>query len=207
MGIDNRERLIRLGEWVRDTCCEGMMLKTLARAQGKDEVKLIRPRCFVGNFYPTGTESDPYNVSPSILVMFAGGNGSGETMKYMDNRNSVKRPKEIAQTLEVQLIHSVYEPIKRPVSKGNTDMPFSECIDEGSLVLQDWMEQTMAHLIGADSIPGTDLFIQPETVRWEPLKEDGAVADRRPIYLGVVTVTFETETRQDDNAAIRALLE
>lgn len=207
MSLSNRERLVRLGEWVKTTCCDSMMLKAPVESADGDAVKLIRPRCFVGNFYPAFTAGDPYKVSPSILVMFAGGNGCGETMKYMDNRNSIKRPREIAQTLEVQLIHAVFEPIQMRVKTGVTETPWDECIDEGSMVLQDWMEQTMAHLIGADTIPGTDLFVQPESVRWEPLKEDGAVADRRPAYLGVVTVTFETETRQDDNEAIRALLE
>ena len=207
MALGNRERLVRLGEWVRDTCCEGMLLKTPEKSADGKEVKSIRPRCFVGNFYPAFTRGELYVVTPSILVMFTGGYGSGETMKYMDNRNSIRRPREIAQTLDVQLVHAVFEPITRYEKTTVDGTPWDECIDEGSLVLQDWMEKTMAHLIGVDSIPNTDLFVQPESVRWQPLTEDGAVADRGQYRLGVVYATFETETRKDDNAAIRALLD
>ena len=206
----NRERMTRFCEWVKKTCCEGRMMKTPVKSGRNDDIHWEQPRCFAGNLYPPFSSSDPYSVAPSILVMCGGGDGAGETSEYLDSRRHVNRPDEMGETLEFQLIHAIYEPGNRTGAKtGDPHMALDvdDAVDEGTLVLMDWMDDTKAALLGADSIPGTDLVVKRKTVRWEPLKENGAVADRRPVYLGVVAVTFETHTREDMNEDIQTLLD
>ena len=214
MPMRNRERFQKFGEWVRENCCKGREMKTPVTGGRDYDVKWAEPQCFVGNLYPLmSARADAASVTPSILVMCGGGDGAGETSEYLDSRQHINRPDEVGETLEFQLVHAIYEPGTRTGKMtGERETPhesmeWNDLCDEGSMVLVDWMDDTKAALLGADSIPGTDLIIRRKSVRWEPLKENGAVADRRPFYMGVVAVTCETQTREDNNRTIQALLD
>lgn len=213
MAMRTRQRMEGFGKWVRETLCEGRVMKAPVIGGRDYDVQWVQPRCFTGNLYPPFSSGEPYSVAPSILVMCGGGDGAGETSEYLDSRHKVHRPDDIAETLEFQLIHAIYEPGTRTGQKTDgRDEPHAALdicdeMDEGTLALMDWMDDTKAALLGADSIPGTDLVVKRRSVRWEPLKENGAVSDRRPVYLGVVAVTFETHTREEVNEEIRGLLD
>lgn len=184
--------------------------------RGKDyDIEYKEPECFLGNYYPmmVSNVKEPYKIAPSILIMTGGGLAAGETEEYLDSRQGISRPKEVGATLNVQLIHVIYDPGERTgvlKEDGSADpheaFKWDNERDEGSLFLMDWMDDTQAALLGADSIPGCDLIVKRSTVGWEPLKENGAVADRRPLYLGFVSVTFEAPTREKDNDIINDLL-
>lgn len=210
----NRQRLERLREWTFTRCCEGRSMKTPV-ARGSDyDIAWAEPRCFLGSYPPWAQNPrEEYKVAPSILILTGGGLAAGETDEYIDSRSGISRPKDIGATLTVQLIHALYEPGERTgVRKddGRADpreaLQRNEEADEGHLALIDWMDDTMAALIGADAIPDTDLIVNRKTVGFELLKENGALADRRPLYLGFVTVTFSALTRADDNPIIDDLL-
>lgn len=215
MARRTRERLEALGRWVHENCCKGRSMKVPV-LRGKDyDVEYGEPKCFLGNYYPLMVSSakEPYKIAPSILIMTGGGLAAGETEEYLDSRQGISRPKEVGATLNVQLIHVLYDPGERTGKRTDDGKAFPhEAIrwddekDEGSLQLMDWMDDTQAALLGADSIPGCDLIVKRGTVGWEPLKENGAVADRRPLYLGFVSVTFEAPTHEEDNDIINDLL-
>lgn len=215
MALRTRTRLEAFAEWVRKNCCAGRSMKTPV-LNGKDyDVEYREPMCFLGNYYPLMVSSakEPYKIAPSILIMTGGGLAAGETEEYLDSRQGISRPKEIGTTLNVQLIHALYDPGER-TGKRSADgavTPHEAILwddekDAGSLALMDWMDDTQAALLSADSIPGCDLIVKRNTVGWEPLKENGAVADRRPLYLGFVSVTLEAPTREDENNIINDLL-
>lgn len=210
----SRARVEALAKWVQETCCKGRMMKTPAAGGSDYAVEWSEPRCFAGNFFPQMTADGKYSVAPSILVMYAGGDGAGDTSEYLDSRQKINRPDEMGETLQVQLIHTIYNPPTRTGERngeGKCDpkkaLDWNDACDEGSMVLLDWLDDTKAALLGAYSIPGCDLVVKRKTVRWEPLMENGAVADRRPFYLGVVAVTFETVTREDMNETIHDILD
>lgn len=215
MALRTRARLEALEKWVYKTCCKGRSMKTPV-PRGRDyDVAYAEPKCFLGNYYPlmVADAKEPYKIAPSILIMTGGGLAAGETEEYLDSRQGIRRPHEVAATINVQLIHVIYDPGERTgvrTAQGRENpheaITWNESRDEGTLTLLDWMDDTQAALLGADSIPGCDMLIKRGTVGWEMLKENGAVADRRPLYLGFVTVTLEAPTREDENETINDLL-
>lgn len=210
MPMRYRQRLEKLRDWVLKTCCEGRSMKTPGKTEY--DVAWREPRCFLGNF-PASAQGELFNVAPCILILPAGGLAEGDTSQYLDSRSGISRPKDMGATLQVQIVHVSYDPGERTGIRkddGRADpkqaLIINEDADEGMLALIDWMDDTMAALVGAKSITGSDLTIKEDTVGFEPFKENGALADRRPYYLGHVTVEFASVTHRTNNEEIEALL-
>lgn len=210
MPMRYRQRLEKVRDWARKKLCTGRQMKT----PGKNDYDIVwaEPRCFLCT-YPTAVKEDLINVAPGLLLLAGGGYGASDTSEYLDNRSGIDRSKDMGATLSMQFVHVIYDPGERTGIRkedGRADPKQALIIDEnadnGALTVIDWMDDTMAALIGAKSIPGTDLIVNEKTVRFNPLTENGAIADRRPFYLGIVTVDFNSVTRGDNNNEIEAIL-
>ena len=73
------------------------------------------------------------------------------------------------------------------------------------MILGQWMDDTAAALANALSIAGMD--VSRESITIEPLIENEAVSDRRPLYLGVVQATLVGLNRETVDPQIRAMLD
>lgn len=211
MALRYRQRLDVVHKWVYEKLCKGRSMKT--PGQNEYDVVWTEPRCFLCNL-PASARGVPFNIAPGLLLLVGGGLAAGDTSKYLDNRNGISRPEDVGAALQLQIVHVMYEPGERTGIRkedGRADpkeaLVINEEADEGMLKLIDWMEDTMSALIGAESIPGTDLIVKKDTVGFEPFKENGGLADRRPFYLGHVVVEFAALTHGDDNELISKLLE
>ena len=78
-------------------------------------------------------------------------------------------------------------------------------MDTGSMLLWQWMEDTAAALQAALNVAG--MTAKAESILIEPLTENEAVSDRRPLYMGVVQVVLVGLNRQMPNPEISALLD
>ena len=67
------------------------------------------------------------------------------------------------------------------------------------------MDDTAAALASALSVAG--MTVNKESITIEPLIENEAVSDRRPLYLGVVQVSLVGLNRDEVDPAIRAMLD
>ena len=200
--------------WVYENCCKGRTMKTPV-VRGRDiDVAWGEPRCFGGDLFPARAKDrkNPYSIAPSILITRITQTPKANMQEYLDSRQKVSRPKDLANTVTLNLIHTVYEPGERnedEAESGDAHDAFEtdETIDTGSLILGDWMEETAYALIGALSVAG--MTVKPESVIIEPLTENGEVADRRPLYLGAVQVQLVGVARETAqySASIRACLD
>ena len=210
IGGSYSERMRALREWVYTRCCKGRTMKTPV-VRGRDlDVAWREPKCFGGDFYPARAldRRNPYSIAPSILVARISHTPYAETMEYLDSRIKVSRPKELGNTLTINLIHTVYEPGERTESGGGDPheaLATDESIDTGSLILGQWMEDTAAELAAALSVAG--MAVKRSSIVIEPLIENEAVSDRRPLYLGVVQATLVGVDRELPNPEISALLD
>lgn len=205
-------RMLAIRKWVCEHCCAGRTMKTPV-PRGRDwEVRWEEPRCFGGDFYPVGLGSrkNPYSIAPSILIFRTSFSPQTETEKYVVNGMRVSRPKELASSLSLYLVHTIYEPGERTGEEGEGPKEtFQTCeeIDTGSLILGDWMDDTCAALLAEDALSGTGLYVDSDSVTAGALVENGSVSDRRPIYMGVVTVTLVGLTRVKQSGRISRMLD
>ena len=81
-----------------------------------------------------------------------------------------------------------------------------EGTETGILTLYDWMDDCVEKLLGTRMIPGTDLFVIAESVTSSMYTDQSFIVDRRPVYYGFVTVTFNGYANEQNNDEIRKLL-
>lgn len=210
-GVSYSQRMRAFRQWVYENCCKGRKMKTPV-VRGRDvDIAWSEPRCFGGDFYPYRVldRKNPYSIAPSILVTRISHAPHAETMQYLDSRQKVSRPKELGNTITLNLIHTIYEPGER-TQDGTDGDPHEvfltdEDMDMGSLILGQWMDDTAAALASALSVAG--MTVNKESILIEPLIENEAVSDRRPLYLGMVQVTLVGLNREELDPAIRAMLD
>ena len=147
------ERLRMLKAWIEKELCAGRMMKTIP--PDHDIAKIVRqePRCYLA-WQPTRPDEtgnlviDPISVCPGILVMPNASHAKNVEEKRFDRYSGVHRPPELAQTLSVSILFSVYEPgIRLPGFIDSADSPegldmslFQEGTEEGLMTLVDWMD-------------------------------------------------------------------
>lgn len=198
-------------DWVYEHCCKGRRMKTPV-PRGRDyDVKWTEPRCFGGDLYPVRVldRRNPYSITPSILIEAVSHTPYAGTAEYLDSRQKVSRPKDLGNTMTLNLIHSLYEPGERVREATDGDphelLLTDEEMDTGSMLLWQWMEDTAAALQAALNVAG--MTAKAESILIEPLTENEAVSDRRPLYMGVVQVVLVGLNRQMPNPEISALLD
>lgn len=213
------ERLRKLKQWIEKELCEGRIMKT--PPQDMDITKIVRqkPQCFLA-WQPTRPDEtgvlrvDPINVCPGILVMPRASNAKYVEEKRFDRYNDVHRPQELGQTLAVDILFSVYEPgvrlpgfIDSAESENGLDMSlFIEGTEQGLFTLTDWMDDCIEKLLGQKFIPKTDLFVNEATMAYSLYTDQSFVVDKRPLYYGFVTVTFNCYAEEGTNNSIEQLL-
>lgn len=212
------ERLRRLKEWTYKTVCQGREMK--APAPNMDVSKIVRqePAVFLG-YAPTRPDVslygdvDPLTVAPGIILAPVSGDVHYMEEKRFDRYNNVHRSKDMGQSLTVQAVFMVFEDgVRLPgfvdaVQRGE-EYPMNllrEGTEEGLFTLTNWMDDYKDALLDAGGIPGTDLIINDENFDYGWYSDQKFISDRRPCFIGMVTVKFQCFGRQN-NPEVEALL-
>ena len=214
------ERLRKLKAFLQKELCDGRIMK--APAPGMDIGKIVRqqPKVYLAwapaRIDQTGRmQEDTASVCPGIIVM-----PSQSYAKYMqeqrfDRYNDIHRPPDLGQHLRVQILFSVYEPGIRlkgfidSVEKDGKGMDMTkikEGTEEGLFTLTNWMDDCMEALLREKIIPGTDLFVEENTMTYSLYTDQSYVVDRRPIYYGFIDVSFGCYAEQGVNPSTNAYL-
>lgn len=212
------ERLRKLQRWTYDTVCRGREMKTPAPNMDVRQIARQEPKVFLAyqpmrpddsNF--TG-EIDPLNVSPGIIIAPTFG-----YLKYMeeqrfDRYNDVHRPKEMGQSLCCQVLFFVYEDgIRLPgfvesANSGAYDMSLmAEGTQDGLETLLNWMDDFKDALLSQKTIPDTDMFLNEAECQYGLYSDQKFVADRRPAFIGMVTVTFQCHADEYNDEVTKLL--
>ena len=211
------ERLRKFQQWTYDTVCRGREMKT--PAPNMDVRKIVRqePKVFLGfapmrpDESPTG-DIDPLNVAPGIIIAPTFG-----YLKYMeeqrfDRYNDVHRPKEMGQSLSAQVLFFVYEDgVRLPgfiesAKTGEYDMKkMREGTQDGLETLLNWMDDFKDALLSAKSIPETDMFLNEAQAQYGLYSDQKFIADRRPVFIGMVTITFQCHADEFNDEVTKLL--
>lgn len=212
------ERLRKFKEWTYRTVCQGREMKTPAQHMDVTKIARQEPQVFLA-FAPmrkdesnfTG-EIDPMNVAPGIIIAPTFG-----YLKYMeeqrfDRYNNVHRPKEMGQSLSAQVLFFTYEDgIRLPgfiesAESGAYDMSLlAEGTQDGLETLLNWMDDFKDALLSAKSIPDTDMFLNEAESQYGLYSDQKFVADRRPVFIGMVTVTFQCHADEYNDEVTKLL--
>lgn len=211
------ERLRKLQDWTFRTICEGRQMKTPAKNMDVRQIARQEPKCYLA-FMPTRpdtsgmVEIDPLNVCPGIILMPNGGYWKYMEEQRFDRYNKVHRPKEMGQSLTVQAAFFVYEDgVRLPgfadvAELGPYDMSLMrEGTDDGLTALVNWMDDFRDRLLSLKTIPNTDMYLNEAECQYGLYSDQKFISDRRPVYIGMVNVTFQCHA-DEYNAEIDALL-
>lgn len=214
------ERLTGLKSWVERELCKGRMMKAPASNMNIGEIVKQEPRCYLA-WAPARMDStgrvreDPVSVCPGIIIMPRQAYAKYTEEKRFDRFNNVHRPVDMGQHLSVDILFSVYEPgVRLPGFVASMDEKGSgldmsliqEGTEQGFLTLMNWMDDCMTKLLGQMIIPGTDLFVEETTMTYSMYTDQQYVTDRRPIYYGFVTLSFECYSNREHNPTVEKLL-
>lgn len=209
------ERLNGLKSWTYESVCKGKSMK--APAGDRDFTKIVyqEPAVYLG-WAPARVETtdEIASVVPSIIIMPNQAHAKYMKEKRFDRYNGVHRPQELGANLSVNVLFSVFEPgirlpgFQRSVGEGGQGADMSKLMDgteEGLRTLLDWMDDYVSLLLGQRMIPETDLFVDEESVMYSLYTDQSYVTDRRPIYYGFVTATFDCYA-EEQNSSIEKYL-
>jgi len=215
-----RARLKKLQAWTFENVCRGKLMKT--PAPDGDITKIMRqePKVFLG-FAPTRpdltrlAEANPTNSAPSIIILPASAFAKNMEEQRFDRYNNIKRPKEMGQQFAAHIIFSVYEDgvrmpgfIDKCNETGELDMTLiREGTEEGLFTLLDWMDDFIEALLGAKSIPGTDLIVNEASTVYGLRADQRYIVDKRPLYYGQIDVLFNCHADEKPNEAYSSLLD
>ncbi len=212
-------RLKAMQKWVFKELCEGRKMKTPAPDGDITQIVKQEPQVFVG-WMPMRSDKTVYsrddfpNVVPSITLMPAPSYVRHMEEHRFDRYDHINRMNELSQQLTVQVLFQIYEDgVRLPgfvgKAKSGQGMDMS-LIQEGSLeglsTLEDWISEFKYKLLGERTIPGTDMFLDEESATYALFSDEKYIADLRPIFVGMVNVTFYCFTERKVNDKIRKLL-
>lgn len=218
-----RNRLLALKKWTYDTVCKGRSMKSPGRdAEGNEDITVIatqEPQVYLG-WQPTRPDAsgmlniDPLNVCPGILIAPSIGNVKYVEEKRLDRYNSIIRPQELGQWLNVSILFSVYEPgirlpgfVESADSEDGLDMSkLVEGTEQGLFTLMDWIDEFKDALVSEKSIPDSDLIVDEMSLTYSPYMESGYIADKRPLYYGFVNAKFQCYAEGKNNSKINEYL-
>jgi len=198
--VRTEERLRKLQEWTYNTVCRGREMKAPAPGMDIRQVARQEPRVFLG-YAPQrpdlGQDGDPLNVAPGIILAPLAGDVHNADHRSHDDRD-VRRSMEMSQSLSVQMIFIVYEDgVRLP---GFTEVAresaypmelIREGTEEGLLTLCNWMDDFKDALLSEGRVPGTDLVVNDEVFDYGWMTDQKTISDRRPYFIGMVTVKFQ----------------
>jgi len=215
--VRTRERLNGLRAWLQSEVCEGRKYK--ARPIDGDIRTIIyqKPRVFLG-WAPRrpgqSEDDDPISVLPSILLMPSVSKGKLQEERRFDKYRNIQRPKDLGQTLAVQMLFGIYEPGTRLPGFSGWDEDSKELhidliregTEEGLFTLYDWVDDCITKLLGRKAIPNTDLFLNEETVEYSPYTDRYFIVDKRPCYYAFVNAEFWCYADEGPDSALEAIL-
>ena len=204
------ERLRKLKAWTYETVCKGREMK--APAPNMDFTKIVRqePKVFLA-YAPTRkdesgftTDVDPLTVAPGIIIAPVDGEVHYLEEKRFDRYNGVHRSPDMGQSLTVQAVFMVFEDgIRLPgfldaVEAGDPyPMKYiAEGTEDALFGLTNWMDDFKDALLSIKTIPGTDLVVNDEFFNYAWYSDQKFISDRRPCFIGLVTVKFQCYAAQ-----------
>ena len=198
-----RERLCALEAWVYENLCRGREMKAPGENFDITQIRRQEPRVFIGwqPMHPDESgllQSNPLSVCPSITIMPLPSYAKRVEERRFDRYNGVSRPRELGQTLCVDMLFSVYEPgIRLPGFIDSADDPngldmtkLIEGTREGLFTLYDWMDDCVSRLLADMNIPHSDLFVHEEQLVSSLYMDQSFAVDKRPVYYGFVRAEF-----------------
>lgn len=195
-------------------------MKTPAPNGNIGEIVRQKPCCYLG-WAPTRKDStgfyvdDVSNVSPGIIIMPKSTHAKYMEEKRFDRYNNVHRPSLMGSHLAVDILFSVYEPgIRLPGFIDSMDQNgqyldmslIMEGTEQGLMTLVDWMDDCKEALLRDKLIPHTDLTVEEETITYSLYTDQNYVVDRRPIYYGFVSVSFNGYADEGANPSTHQFL-
>ena len=212
------ERLTALKKWLYENLCKGRVMKTPGTNMNIAEIVRQEPQVYLGwapaRLDQTGNYSqDPSGVCPGIIVMPKRAYAKYTEEKRFDRYNNIHRPHELGQHLSVDILFAVYEPGTRlrgfitsagEQGQGIDMSKIEEGTEEGLFTLFNWMDDCKEKMLAQKSIPKTDLVVDEESITYSLYTDQNYVVDRRPLYYGFVSVTFDCYA---DEGANRNILE
>lgn len=212
------ERMQKLRDWIYSELCQGREMKTPAKNGDITKICRQEPKCYIGYFpmRPDSSEDapeDPANVAPSILIMPCTGYTKYAEKKPDDRTYHVNRLRSYQQNFSVQVLFTVFEDgLRQPgfiekAQAGAYDMSLiREGTEEGLFTLWNWMDELERKLLGLKVIPGTDLYLDEDTMNFGMYADQKYLTDNRPIYQGIVAMTFLGYAEEATNQQINDLL-
>lgn len=212
------ERLKGIKEWMYHTLCEGRTMKAPGTNLNIGEIVRQEPRVFLA-WQPQRPDQsgymqmDPVAVVPSITIMPTSSRARYIEEKRWDRALGIRRNAEMGQGLSLQILFSVYEPgVRLPgfadsVERNELDVGrIMEGTEQGLFTLLNWIDDAMEAILGLKGVPGTDLFVDPESVYYSLYTDESYIVDKRPVYYGFVNVTFYGHANEDINEEVLKLL-
>ena len=214
------ERLRGLKTWVEANLCSGREMKAPAPNGTILEIVRQEPRCYLG-WAPARKDTtgffvdDPSSVCPGIIIMPKQAYAKYMEEKRFDRYNNVHRPSLMGSHLTVDMLFSVYEPGTRlpgvidSADANGQGMDMSlimEGTEQGLMTLLDWMDDCKEKLLRDKLIPNTDLSLEEESMTYSLYMDQSYVVDRRPVYYGFVSVTFNGYADEGANPSINQIL-
>lgn len=196
-----KQRLLGLKQFIEQEVCTGREMKAPADGNDVTQVVMQEPQVYVG-WAPFAENDarwrlDALNVCPGILLMPLQGDMRVVEEKRFDQYKKIYRSQEMAQTLEVQMLFSVYEPgIRLPgfMDAGEEGRVDTERMKDGTLeglfTLTEWMDEVKEALLRERNVPGTDMFLKQADSTYALYANNDGVVDKRPLYYGFLNTVF-----------------
>jgi hypothetical protein len=205
--MSTRKRLSALQEWAEDRLCKGRSMKT----PGDTDFSVVytQPRAFVALYPWRLTETTEYSIAPSILIIPDVSPAQDPRTYAYDRAEGVARSRDLGAQLNIRMIFCVYEPGERLEDLQTSLNPVEDLMEvsnSGFFTLTDWMDEAAEQLLREKSIPGSDLFVYEDTIRWAPMMQEDAIVDQRPLYYGVLQAGFGGKSLRRESDIINDLL-
>lgn len=192
--------------------CKGREYKVPKPSGGTTYAPLIadftmgEPRVFIGwqpmnpNEPGRADPKDPFSVCPAITIMPNVAYARYVAEKRFDRYQNVHRNQDMGQGPSTLILFSIYEPgvrlpgFKHALETHDPDVMqyFQDGTDAGLQTLTGWMDDAMELLLRERTIPGTDLVLDDyENFRYSLFTDQSYVVDRRPLYYGMLNVSFK----------------
>lgn len=205
------ERLRKMQAFLTRELCEGREYKAPVPKVGQGgqygpditDFTMAEPRVFLawqplrpnepGRLDP----NDPYSVCPSITVMPNAGHARYVEEQRFDRYRHIHRTQEMGQSLNVQILFSIFEPgVRYPgfadgMDGGNPDMSLiKDGTEEGLKTLLNWMDDGIELFLRERTVPGTDLILEDDNFMYALFTDQAYIVDRRPLFYGFLNVPF-----------------
>jgi hypothetical protein len=196
-------RLKKLKDWLTENACSGRNMK--APGSSALDIRYKEPTCRLCIFSTKEAVSginmyENTDMAPGILVLM-NRSGTRDHYKKRDKHSKTQRPMDLREFLELQIMFVAYDPGHRTdesQQSGSLEdiMPNDE---EASFAVLDWAEETMQKLMENSIVPGTDLIVDQVGLEFGPLKENGILSGKKPLYCAVLNCTFGCASQAVEN--------